>query len=375
MAGKNKKIIIKGVGAMMAKIPGGNEIVTLGSLQNLRFDFTAEDEPIYGGDGLFPIDTLLKEKRIAVSATDAKFDLSNLTLVSGSSVGQAVGADAYLWALNEKISVGGTSGVYESYNIVPTKTADDDGNITIAVDGTDIVVAILDTDTLTGLATKIANAISSNPTIGAQWTILRSGTVVKVTAKTLGNKGDVTFTDTGVTGAVVAIDKLYEGAAGASNEAAVNYGSTIHATPEFQVRDDDTGALLTEITVGSPAIGQFRWDAGTQRIIFNANMAGKIVVVNYKRVDTNVVMAALLKNDVPVPVSIVHQGAFQQKDGTWQGIETELFLCRAQGTYTMDFARGTASANTLTFEILDPERTDCRLGTIKRYAIDTPPCM
>lgn len=101
-----KKLIIKGVGSLMARradvCPGDTskeEYITLGSIQNLRIDFNVEMEDIFGGDGVFPIDDLVRNKSIEISATDAKFDLDALSLILGDEVKENV--EDYLWSLNE----------------------------------------------------------------------------------------------------------------------------------------------------------------------------------------------------------------------------------------------------------------------------------
>ncbi|WKL02755.1 hypothetical protein Q0F98_02310 [Paenibacillus amylolyticus] len=46
---------------------GAIEVVTLGTLQDLKIDLNVELEDIFGGDGLFAIDVLVKSKSIEVS--------------------------------------------------------------------------------------------------------------------------------------------------------------------------------------------------------------------------------------------------------------------------------------------------------------------
>lgn len=62
-----------------------------------------ELEDIFGGDGLFAIDVLVKSKSIEVSATDAKFDLDAIQLMMGSTVQEQV--KSYVWVLNEQSTV------------------------------------------------------------------------------------------------------------------------------------------------------------------------------------------------------------------------------------------------------------------------------
>jgi hypothetical protein len=60
-----------------------------------------------------------------------------------------------------------------------------------------------------------------------------------------------------------------------------------------------------------------------------------------------------------------------QKDSTYAGIETELYSCIANGQLSIDAARSTASASEVALKIIDPERADGKIGTIKRYTSTT----
>lgn len=255
-----KKMIIKGVGTFMAKRPkedGGVEVITLGTLQNLRIDMNVEIEDIFGGDGLFAIDTLVRSKSIEISATDAKFDLNALSLMMGSTLRES--QTESIWVLAE--------------------TAE------IAPDGT-------------------------------------------VTPK-----------------------------------------YPVVVNEDVSVRLQDSNKLLTRISGEEPAEGEFAVAADGKSLIFPAELAGASVVFNYKRSVENVDIVDILGNEVPFPVHVVHNGSFLQKDGSYQGVETELYSCIANGTFTIDAQRATASSSTVTLRVIDPERADGKLGTVKRYKL------
>ncbi len=264
-----KKMIIKGVGTFMAKRlakNGGIEVITLGTLQNLRINFNTEIEDIFGGDGLFPIDNLVRSKTIEITATDAKFDLAALQLMMGSSIRE--GVTETLWVLGEGQTV----------------------------------------------AEKI-------------------GTVT------------VGFVD-------------------------LDFASNLAPDPSFSVRLKDTNKLLTQVPYAAdtaPEADEFMFDATSKQLIFNPSLKGMDVVINYKRQDTNVDVADILVDEVPFPVSVVHHGSFLQKDGTYAGIETELYACRARGTFAIDTQRAAASASEVSLVVIDPERADGKLGSVKLY--------
>jgi hypothetical protein len=260
----SKKMIIKGVGQLLAKRQNpqgtGTEVITLGNLQDLKIDMNVELEDVFGGDGLFAIDSLVKSKSIEVQATDVKFDLAALELMMGSTV---VNQDDSLWVLNE------------------------------------------------------------------QHTLVANSTTTLATAT-------------------------------------VDFGSKLWKDGNFSVRLKDSNVLLTKTSSATPSAKEFAVDANGV-LTLDASLIGSDIVVNYQRKE-KVDVAYLLADEVPFNVHVIHHGSFQQKDGSYQGIETELYACRAKGNFSINAARSTASATTVTLQVIDPERADGRIGAVKRYA-------
>ncbi|MGA4519199.1 hypothetical protein ACPA0F_18235 [Solibacillus silvestris] len=259
-----KKMIIKGVGTFMAKRAKkdgkGTEVITLGTLQDLKIDMNVEIEDIFGGDGLFAIDTLVKSKSIEITATDAKFDLDAIQLTMGATVQE--GVQDSVWVINEQ-----------------------------------------------GVAV------------------------------------------TGTTGA----------------EYIVRFGGTIFGDGNVSVRLKDSNTLLEKVT-GTPAnADEFSFDSATGTVTLDSSLAGSDIVVNYQRTET-VDVVDLLVDEVPFPVHVVHHGSFLQKDGSYAGLETELYQAIAKGSLSIDAQRANASASTVTLQIIDPERADGKIGSIKRYS-------
>jgi hypothetical protein len=259
-----KKMIIKGVGTFMAKRYAkdgkGVEVITLGTLQDLKINLNVDIEDIFGGDGLFAIDTLVKSKSIEISATDAKFDLDALQLMMGSTVQEQV--ESYVWVLGEQQTIDSTGTVTPKYG-------------------------------------------------GATPTIFGDG--------------------------------------------------------NFSVRLKDSNTLLKKVTVAPAAATEYQYDEATGTLKFMVSEANKDVVINYQRTET-VDLVDILIDEVPFPVHVIHHGSFLQKDNTYAGVETELYSCRAKGTFSIDGQRASASASAVSLTVLDPERTDGKLGTIKRYS-------
>lgn len=73
---KKKNILLKGVGSFLTAGTNG-EMVPIGSLECLRFEFIKVQDPVYGGDGLVPIGYITK-KSVVVSATNVILNLDIL---------------------------------------------------------------------------------------------------------------------------------------------------------------------------------------------------------------------------------------------------------------------------------------------------------
>lgn len=276
-----KKMIIKGVGTFMAKRVAadgkGTEVITLGTLQSLKIDFNVEIEDIFGGDGLFAIDTLVRNKSIEISATDAKFDLDAIKLMMGSVVEENQD-DVPLWVMGEQ----------------------------------DAVVA-------------------------------------------------------------------YDAAGIAVGRVKIDFGTALHGDGNFAVRVKASNKLLTrnsatlltaEPTTSIPD-GKFeivKIGSGDAYIYVDDAYVNADLVYNYQRVEDGVDVVNLLRDEVPFPVHVVHHGSFLQKDGSFAGVETELYSCIPQGQFSIDAQRVSASASSIALRVIDPERADGKLGSIKRYS-------
>lgn len=260
----NRKMVIKGVGTLLAKriCPNGEkELITLGTLQDLRIDMTTEIDDVFGGDGLFAIDSIVTSKAISITGTDAKFDLNAISLMMGSSITHGEGN---AWALNEK-------------QVVQTNNA---------------VV-------LTHPISDLQLPYELHPEESISLRLERNNRVIPSDSYT--------------------VDTL-----------------------------DD----ITTVTISHPDVTE-----------------GDVVIASYQYKVKDMSMANILTDEVPFPVHVIHHGSFQQKDGTKQDIETELYACQARGTFSIDAQRATASTSAVELQILDPERPDGRIGSVKRYQL------
>lgn len=286
MADNRRKMIIKGVGQMMARIPGGNEVITLGSLQNLKIDMTVDIDEIYGGDGMFAIDTLVQNKAIELQATDAKFDLAAVSIMTGSSITSpdpnSSHDSAYLWQIGEIVRV-----------------------------------------------QEMGGAKYVVPRFGDKIVDVNSISVRKHHSNSL----------------------LRNSAAGTANF-------------------DPIGETNTSFTYNN--------ENGSIELSGAGVSVGEDLVISYKRkadaVNDDLSVMDIFSNETPFMVHIVHTGVFQQKDNTFQGVQTELYACQAKGTFSMDFQRATAMTSVIDLRVIEPENACGKMGTIKRFKIDKDEC-
>lgn len=83
-----QKVVLNGVGKAFIKVvkDGVTNFVSFGTLQDMKLSFTGSSEKIFGGDSLAPIYIINKDQNIAVSFTEAMFDLDYLQLSNGASL-------------------------------------------------------------------------------------------------------------------------------------------------------------------------------------------------------------------------------------------------------------------------------------------------
>lgn len=274
---KQRKMVIKGVGAFLAKRYNrdlnGEEVITLGRLQDLNITLNTELEDIFGGDALFAFDTLVTEKSIEITATDAEFDLDTVRLMLGDS-GDVLDDDKFINILNERAR----------------SKAGMNGTATVGV-----------------MAPRYS-------------------------------------------------DSLFKG----------------EKDCQVSLRRNDSNLLLKQVDFIEDAVpdeNEFMVDFDNKQVIVSEDKIGMSFVMNYRKAEDSVDVYSILVDEVPFNVHVIHTGVFLQKDNTRAGVETELYQCRASGEFTIGAERNTASTSTITLRVLDPERDDGRLGTIKRFKL------
>lgn len=350
-ATKNKKMIIKGAGKFTAKIPGCDELITLGHMTNMRLDIQLDMVDIEGGDTTAPIDTLLRKKVIDITAEDAKFDLNMVRLVLGAKLREGVSGLPYELKNESVTTVAGTGSEV---------TATISRAATVGSGAPDVQVynqtagAFLDQAyiTVTGTTVTITNGAVAGDTVVVYYPVASSAIDPDGYVWVLEEKHDVSG------GIITLKNPLFGGA----------LGSASSRTEHVSVRLTKENKLLRKVT-GVPAEDEYSIDPASGEITFNSYLDGEQVYVNYKRPEVVDVMAIGSK-DFPLTVQVVHDGMFEQKDGSIQGFQTELYSCRVKSNFTLDAARQTAATHSVTLTVIDPERSDERLGSIKRYQIN-----
>jgi len=337
---KNKKMIIKGAGKFMAKIPGCDELITLGTMTNMRLDIQLDMQDIEGGDTSVPLDTLLRKKTIDITAEDAKFDLNMLRLVLGSKMREGVSGATYKMVYETTTVSGGTIVLSQQSIASPAPTVRK-GNAS----GTLVTVTHnVGANTLTvvsgaddGDTVFVAYAVASTADPDGYVWVLEERHTVKNGQITLGF-GATLFDEGGTNGKV----------------------------KHVSIRTLKDNKLLKRVA-NNP--GEHEYTITDEGVVtFNPHMEGTDVYVNYKRTEV-VDVLDISTRDFPLTVSVVHDGLFEQKDGSLQGFQTELYACRVKSNFTLDAARQQASTNSITLTVIDPERPDGKLGTIKRYEV------
>lgn len=337
---KNKKMLIKGAGKFMAKIPNCDDLITIGTLNNMRLDIQLDMQDIEGGDSSVPLDTLLRKKTIDITAESAKFDLNMVRLVLGSKLREGVSGSAYSM-VTETIVVPSASPYQAKLTQTPLSVPAPktyEGNVggadlsaDVTVTGKDVVFDMA----LAGRTVVIVYAVSlagvNYDPDGFVWVLEEKHTVKEV-------------------GSEFTVDLVY--------------GSSLNSAPQISVRTLKGNKLLKKTTNPTPTEEQYVVSGG--KLKFNSALKGVDIYVNYKRNEVVDILDITTK-DMPLTVHVVHDGQFEQKDGTIQGYQTELYQCRVKSNFTLDAQRQQASTHSVTLTVIDPERTDNKLGSIKRY--------
>ncbi|MGG3797721.1 hypothetical protein ABET39_01150 [Metabacillus fastidiosus] len=315
----------------------------------MRLDIQLEMVDIEGGDTSVPIDTLLRKKVIDITAEDAKFDLNLVRLVLGAKLREGVSGLPYDM-VNESVNVVNNAGTFTVTVSNPILVGGSAPKVQVYVPSTGVFVPDANI-TVSGSTITMSTGVAAGDTVIVYYPVASSAIDPDGFVWVLEEKHDIKG------GLLTLKNPLFGGA----------LGSATSKTEHVSVRLTKENKLLKKVT-GTPAEDEYVIDPATGEITFNSHLEGDQVYVNYKRPEVVDVMAIGAK-DFPLTVSVVHDGQFDQKDGSIQGYQTELYACRVKSNFTLDAARQTAATHSVTLTVIDPERSDERLGSIKRYQI------
>jgi hypothetical protein len=332
----------------MAKIPGCDELLTIGHMNNMRLDIQLDMVDIEGGDSSVALDTLLRKKMIDITAEAAHFDLNMVRLVLGSKLKEGVTGATYEM-VTETVSVEEISGKLQ---------------LTLTKDAMTSPVAQAFKGSLGGAAVTIVQDASNRKLFTVSSGAVAADQVVVVYAAA------VTSNRIDPDGYVWVLDEKHSVKNG---KITLGFGRTLFdeggvngKKKHISVRMMKENKLLKQIATGTPTEYEYVVDAVTGDVTFNSAMEDVDIYTNYKRHEVVDVLVIATK-DFPLTVSVVHDGQFEQKDGAIQGFQIELYSCRVKSNFTLDATRQQSSTHSVTLTVIDPERVDGKLGTIKRY--------
>jgi hypothetical protein len=134
------------------------------------------------------------------------------------------------------------------------------------------------------------------------------------------------------------------------------------------VRYADTLKPLTRVAGPPAAAGEYSIASGV--ITFYSADAGKGVLVDYQYTDAATDHVVLSVNANVVPVTIIHTGKYlRTSDGTYGGLQTEIYAAQYQGAFEINQGRATASTHAMTFKVLDPGRSDKTFMKFTRFEL------
>ncbi len=124
------------------------------------------------------------------------------------------------------------------------------------------------------------------------------------------------------------------------------------------------GTPLTRVA-DAPIVGQYTIGA-TGACGFNAADEGKEIYCDYTRAVTGIVVMDMKKTSMPPYGQLIHTGRVIGKDSSaFQYVQTKVYKCRFNGELVLNFQQGQATSPQLTLQILDPERDDDKIFTMK----------
>lgn len=135
MANNTRELVLHGVGKGLVVYQDGSTI-PFTSAQSVSIEITSTDEDVYGGDGLFPIFSFIKEKGGSLKITNATTSTRHLQITQGADIVKS-GAKALMFS-DVKTPGSGTCSLSKTAGIdidSVTCTKVESGEALVRVDG------------------------------------------------------------------------------------------------------------------------------------------------------------------------------------------------------------------------------------------------
>ena len=114
------------------------------------------------------------------------------------------------------------------------------------------------------------------------------------------------------------------------------------------------GTPCTLVESAPSALGEYSYASGV--LTFAVASASKAILVDYLHAVTASDKAGIMSTALAFPVEIYHKGIFvDDVNGAQMGLQTHAPNVIANGDFTIDWKRGTASTHKLSFDIQDPQ--------------------
>lgn len=129
---------------------------------------------------------------------------------------------------------------------------------------------------------------------------------------------------------------------------------------------DHPGTKLTEHAT-TPEAGVYTLSSGV--LTFAADDASKDIVIDYQYTSAAGDLIEVLTNGTVPTVKITLANEFSNQDGVTTREAIFVHKCRASGDLSHEENRGKAGVPKLTFDVMDPERSDSQLYTMGYIAV------
>jgi len=367
-----------GVGkAVMYDFRTGREVLRILKHESATWTFSYEDVDVMGGDDLDIYETFETSRAQSVTFNETRFDVRQLEPVTGKRAVEQLNVP--IVQLDEGFNIPDAPGPYTHTLAFATSAEDDTIRIrfgsdwedmapvptnfsdagNVAEDGTGATFALGDAIDIR-ITAVLTSGIESVATTVFTHTMVANGDLIVTVPET------VLTTPTGMPaydvneleGFNIYID------VNAAGEALDNGATPVPAGTAYTLLDTGAAAIPDAVPTVS---GQYTVSSGV--ITFAAADASKEALVDYiwrtSSTTPEATVVDILKNCLRNFVRCIWRVDFRAQDGSTKGMEVDIYKMKYTGDYTIELSRDAASTHSMEFKILDPERADKKLLSVK----------